>query len=34
MQTHAQSYVLLQITSTDIYYLEDVELARSLVELG
>jgi hypothetical protein len=23
-----------QITSTDIYYLEDVELARSLVELG
>lgn len=24
----------MQITATDIYYLEDVELARSLVELG
>ena len=29
-----EDYLDNQITATDIYYLEDVELARSLVELG
>ncbi len=34
-QLHAALYPLYkQITSTDVYYLEDIELARSLVELG
>lgn len=29
-----EDYLDAQITATDIYYLEDVDLARSLVELG
>jgi hypothetical protein len=29
-----EDYLDNQITATDVYYLEDVELARSLVELG
>ncbi len=29
-----EDYLDNQITATDLYYLEDVELARSLVELG
>lgn len=29
-----EDYLDNQITATDVYYLEDVELARHLVELG
>jgi hypothetical protein len=29
-----EDYLDRQITSTDLYYLEDIELARQLVELG
>ena len=29
-----EEYLDSQITGTDMYYLEDVELARHLVELG
>ena len=29
-----EDYLDKQITPTDLYYLEDVELARQLVELG
>lgn len=29
-----EDYLDSQVTSTDMYYLEDVELARQLVELG
>lgn len=29
-----EDYLDSQITGTDMYYLEDVELARQLVELG
>ena len=29
-----EDYLDKQITPTDLYYLEDIELARQLVELG
>lgn len=29
-----EDYLDRQITATDLYYLEDIELARQLVELG
>lgn len=34
MDRRYEDYLDSQITGTDMYYLEDLELARQLVELG